>query len=468
MTNTMKTRIMLNNQMLLALIVISMMIRIEVVEADWSVPENLTGKVAQLSEKQRKFVESDVILNFLPERQLIHELSTRNGDGLQVFVNEIMSLAKQMEYDPLRDMGAAPLNLSARDFNEGIEPTPAPLRDLERQPGPFSVHRYLFPQTGIATFAGAKVAIWPEDLLAGKVDVAIIGIPNDMSSGRRGARWGPDEMRALNTIANPDVQSLLDPMDILSVVDYGNFGIQNMSVELSIDHVIAMVAETSATGATPMMVGGDTSMLYPGVKGIAQTHGVGKFGLLHFSAHPDADQNGVHSISDDQALFLLLDHGIVNGKDTIQVGMRGAAVNRETMQWLRKNKVKYHTSAEIQQQGIEKVFKRVRSELDQGPDRFFISIDVSVIDPSEMIAAGRIVSQGLRLEHLAQMIRHACAAKEVIGFELTDMAPVLDLSRVSVLNANALLNACLVGMAVRKAGFKPDYINPLVADHGQQ
>jgi agmatinase len=47
------------------------------------------------------------------------------------------------------------------------------------------------------------------------------------------------------------------------------------------------------------------------------------------------------------------------------------------------------------------------------------------------------------------------------------MAPMMDISRLSVVNANAVLNACLVGIAVRKAGLKPDYIHPLVLDHGQ-
>ena len=80
---------------------------------------------------------------------------------------------------------------------------------------------------------------------------------------------GADEMRALNTIATPDLQSLVKPFDVLSVVDYGDFAVDQMSIELSIGHITAMVAETAGTGAIPMLVGGDTSVLYPGVKGIA-------------------------------------------------------------------------------------------------------------------------------------------------------------------------------------------------------
>jgi agmatinase len=74
----------------------------------------------------------------------------------------------------------------------------------------------------------------------------------------------------------------------------------------------------------------------------------------------------------------------------------------------------------------------------------------------------------LALEEVTRAIRHVCAAKDIVGFEITDMAPMLDFSRLSVVNANAVLNACLVGIAVRKSGLDPDYVHPLALDHGQR
>ena len=440
----------------------------ESAHGQWSVPDELRAAMSVLNDEQTEFITSGDIVQFAPQRQLEHELATRDADGLRSFVDDLMSLAREMAYDPERDMGAVPLNLAARYFNGGTLPTPAPLRDLKRKPGPFSVHRYLYPQSGVPTFGGAKVAIWPEDLEAGNVDVAIIGVPNNMSSGRRDAGAGPGAMRALDTIATPDIQSLLKPLEVLSVVDYGDFSVDYMSTEKNVNHVTEMFAETAGTGAIPMLVGGDTSMLYPGVKGVAQAHGAGAFGLLHFSAHPDAERLGDHTISDRQALFLLLDQGIVEGSETIQMGLRGPAVDAETLQWLRDKGVRYHTMAEIQQRGFEEVLIRMLREVDRGPDAFFVSIDVSAITPTEMVAAGRVTSNGLRIEEVTRAIRHVCAAKDIVGFEITDLAPMMDLSRLSVIHANAVLNACLVGIAVRKAGLDPDYVHPLVLDHGQR
>ncbi len=320
----------------------------ESVLAQLPIPDDLQAQVSELTDVQLEFITSGAVLEFIPERQLEHELATRDAESLRSLFGDLMSLAEEMGYDPERDMGASPLNLNSKYFNQRNLPTPAPLRELKREPGPFSVHRYLFPKSGVPTFGGAKVAIWPEDLIAGNVDVAIIGVPSNMSSGRRDAGHGPAAMRAHNSIATPDVQSLLKPLEVLTVVDYGDFSIDYLSTERTVGHVTALVAETSGTGAIPMLVGGDTSMLYPGVKGVAQARGAGTFGLLHFSAHPDADRVSDHKISDRQALFLLLDQDIVDGNKTIQVGLRGPAVDADTLRWLRSKEVRYHTMAEIQ------------------------------------------------------------------------------------------------------------------------
>jgi agmatinase len=435
-------------------------------QADWSVPEELAEKVAGLSADRRHFIESGAAVELLPERQLLHELANRDPDDLGVFIDDLMIVAARMGYDPKRDMGAAPLNLTTRRFHRGVATHPE-LREMERAPGPFGVHRYLYPKSGVPTFAGAPVAIWPEDLVAGGVDVAIVGVPSNLGSGRRDAARAPDVMRAMNTIGVVDGQSLLRPLDALSVVDYGDFVADDLSVERSVNHLADMVAETAQTDAIPMLVGGDTSVLYPALKGLARVHGYGSFGLLHLSAHPDADQFGDHTLTDRRALLRAIEDGLVIGADVVQLGLRGPDVDAATLQWLRERGVRYHTMAEVRKRGFERVLKRALREVNRGPDDWFIAMDVSVLAPRDMVAAGRITTQGLPIEQVVATIRRVCASKRVVGFEITDLAPMLDLSRQSVLNANAALNACLVGVALRKTGLDADYVHPLALDHGR-
>ncbi|MDH3902253.1 MAG: hypothetical protein OES90_03420, partial [Xanthomonadales bacterium] len=124
----------------------------------WSPPKDLKKQVDTLNEEQVEFLTSGAVLQFLPQQQLEHELSTRDTESLLGLLNDLMALSAEMSYDPERDMGATPLNIHSKRFNRGTLPTPPLLRKMERDPGPFSVHRYLFPQTGVPTFAGAKVA----------------------------------------------------------------------------------------------------------------------------------------------------------------------------------------------------------------------------------------------------------------------------------------------------------------------
>ncbi|WP_352298583.1 arginase family protein, partial [Pseudoalteromonas sp. 20-MNA-CIBAN-0454] len=76
--------------------------------------------------------------------------------------------------------------------------------------------------------------------------------------------------------------------------------------------------------------------------------------------------------------------------DVVQIGLRGQSVDIDTLQWLREQGVKYHTMAEINKRGISSVIKKVKKEITRGPDQIFVSIDVSVIEPTQMISAGRI------------------------------------------------------------------------------
>ena len=59
----------------------------------WAVPDELRAAVSVLNEEQTKFIASGDVLEFIPERQLEHELATRDADSLRSFVDDVMSLA---------------------------------------------------------------------------------------------------------------------------------------------------------------------------------------------------------------------------------------------------------------------------------------------------------------------------------------------------------------------------------------
>jgi agmatinase len=141
-----------------------LLLSLQATAGQWSIPDELRAQASVLNSRQLEFLTSGAVFKFIPERQLEHELANRDASSLRGLLEDLMALAEEMRYDPQRDMGAIPLNTASKRFNRGTLPTPAPLRDLERDPGPFSVHRYLFPKSGVPTFGGSRVAPHPMSL----------------------------------------------------------------------------------------------------------------------------------------------------------------------------------------------------------------------------------------------------------------------------------------------------------------
>ncbi|MCD6054943.1 MAG: agmatinase [Rubrobacteraceae bacterium] len=74
---------------------------------------------------------------------------------------------------------------------------------------------------GLLTFAGAHYTQDPFHLEG--VDVAIVGAPmDDLVSDRPGARFGPRAIRAASSPSGPELETSVDAIGELRVVDFGD------------------------------------------------------------------------------------------------------------------------------------------------------------------------------------------------------------------------------------------------------
>ena len=66
-----------------------------------------------------------------------------------------------------------------------------------REPGPINIQKFYggFGFTGIPSFFRLPVALTPEDLVAGSIDVLIMGEYTDAGGGMRGGAYGPNAVR---------------------------------------------------------------------------------------------------------------------------------------------------------------------------------------------------------------------------------------------------------------------------------
>ncbi|MDJ0812741.1 MAG: hypothetical protein QNJ23_03375, partial [Woeseiaceae bacterium] len=74
---------------------------------DWTVPDELQPQVNALNDAQRAFITSGAAIDIIPERQLVHELETRDARSMAKLLDDLIAVAGQMGYSPERDMGAA-------------------------------------------------------------------------------------------------------------------------------------------------------------------------------------------------------------------------------------------------------------------------------------------------------------------------------------------------------------------------
>jgi agmatinase len=385
----------------------------------------------------------------------------------------------ELEAAPIRDGEKAVIPLDTGDPSYNVWRR---LRDLsddpKREPGIINIQKYDFgfSYNAMPTFFHLPVAMSPADLKASRVEVAIMGAVTDMGTGMRGAAHGPNAVRNSQVYGGygtrqPHLHTMVDPLEDMVVADFGNAPIDIMSTERSMQPIREFVRSAAEVEiepgkhVIPIIVGGDHSLMYPNV-----VYGKGNVGVIHFDAHYDAGKYMMgHLISHGMPVYRLIEEGHVQGKNFIQVALRGYYPDEESFEWMRQQGFRYHTMAEIEKRGWPAVMKDVIREANDGPEYLYISFDIDTLDPAFVPGTGTPEPGGLTPREAFPIVRRLCAEANVVGFELVELAPMLDPTYVSALNANRIIREALTGMAMRKKGLTNEhYLSPLTVDDDRE
>jgi agmatinase len=331
---------------------------------------------------------------------------------------------------------------------------------------------------GIPTFFRAPVALCPQDLVAGKVDIAIMGAPIDLSSGMRGTGFGPSALRTapiytawgtVLTVAHPVVGDI-DFMQEFKVVDYGDAAVDNWSVERTAIAVHHLVRQVVDAGVVPVVVGGDHSLMYADVVAVTDKYGKGKVAVVHWDAHFDGIPLAFgHYLTHGAMVRRLIDEGHVKGEHFIQIGLNSYKPGGSDLDWMRQNGVKYRFMHEIDAKGWRKVLKEVLAEVEAMKIKYvFLSLDTDVLDMAYAPGMGTPEPGGMTPRELFPMLRGVAAATNVVGVEMVELNPITDTTYLSRKSAYMALREILTGMAMRKKGITdPFYVDPKLKDHGR-
>ncbi len=355
--------------------------------------------------------------------------------------------------------------------------------------GPIDLQRYKkgHAYDGFPTFINQPIARFPEDLKAGDVDVAIVGMTTDMNAVQ-GTSWAANMLRGFVSKSSyyftakgdgkrerfEDEDSIKDQwvrssLDELNIVDYGNIKRHNYSGEKSAEEIRRVVGEIYEGGAMPMMVGGSHDNMYGHFLAVADQYGKGNFCVMHFDSHADSIPDGygfyVHNAN---GMYMGIKMGLFKGSDAVHFGLASLVPTDAQMKWTRDNGMRYHFKAEIERDGWKTVMKRALDDV-KDCKNLAISLDIDLMDQVYVPGTGGREPDGPSSQQMNQMMRALAIQNNVVSIEISEYNPMLDSrNHQTATVVRGLMDHFLFGLAARKRGITdPFYLHPLNVDDGR-
>jgi agmatinase len=308
---------------------------------------------------------------------------------------------------------------------------------------------------GSSTFQKLPLVTDPAEMRAAEVDVAIVGAPfDDAVSHRPGARFAPRAIRTA-TYATGTLNSLqldVEPFRWLRVVDAGDANIVPAWLERGHALIYRKVLEVAASGAIPIVLGGDHSVTWPSASAVAEVRRPGSIGIVHFDAHADTatDDWGVLA-GHGTPMRRLIESGAVKGRNFVQVGLRGYWPGVAVFEWMRAQGMRWHLMREIEERGSEAVIADAISEALDGPDAVYLSLDIDVIDPGMAPGTGTPEPGGMLTREVLRAIRQIVAAVDLAGMDVVEVSPPYDHAETTAMAAHRAVLEAISALALKRS-----------------
>ena len=159
-----------------------------------------------------------------------------------------------------------------------------------RRPGHFDLRAGELPHyAGINTFLKAPYVENVRD--AGKYDAAVLGVPFDGGTTfRPGTRFGPQVIRRISALYTPyNFEVGVGLREQMTMCDLRDVFTIPANLEKTFNQISRAVAHVFSQGALPIILGGDHSIGFPTVRGIAQCTSR-RIGIIHFDRHADIQE----------------------------------------------------------------------------------------------------------------------------------------------------------------------------------
>ncbi len=302
----------------------------------------------------------------------------------------------------------------------------------------------------VATFMRCPSVEISED-----IDVGLTGVPFDLGANyRAGARHGPAGVReASRLIRRIHPTSGIEPFDICNVADLGDAPVNPLDLDASIAMIEAYFTRLHAAGIVPIAVGGDHTIPIPILRAIAKERPVG---VLHVDAHADTlDEMFGTKVNHATFMRRATEEGLIDPSRVVQLGLRGSRFGADDIQYGVDAGYTLITLDDYEEMGRAKAIEVIGATLGAGPT--YISLDVDGLDPAYAIGTGVPEIGGLSPRDM-QVILRSLRGQELIGADISEVAPALDPSGLTCITAANLMfeMLCVIADSVAARKIPPD------------
>lgn len=316
--------------------------------------------------------------------------------------------------------------------------------------------RLNLPFTGLVTFLRSLAC---PDLDQLDADIAILGVPSDEGSPwKPGARFAPRKIREMSIryAGYGPVQTQGGFYDIdedrrflehewvnKRIVDCGDSDIIYTNVKDTFDTITRDVRRILSAHAFPVIIGGDHAITYPVARAYRE-----RFNVVHFDAHLDY-RPFVHGVQWANGNPIRLVSDLPSCGQIIQVGIRSLRTSQRDLGDSRARGNDVVTVSEFRRRGYDGVLARLPED-----EPVYVSIDVDVLDMPLVPGCASAEVNGLSYDELRQTLFAIAKTREVIGFDLVEVNPMLDTpaDNTSLLAAQLIME--FLGRIVEHPGYR--------------
>jgi guanidinobutyrase len=275
------------------------------------------------------------------------------------------------------------------------------------------------------------------------LDVAFVGVPFDIgTSNRPGARLAPRQIRDESRMLRPyNMATRAAPFDSLRIADVGDVPINTFNLLKSIEIIEQFYDRLLATGAVPLTMGGDHTIVLPILRALRRRHG--PIGLVHVDAHADVnDEMFGEKIAHGTPFRRAAEEGLLDCSRVAQIGLRGTGYAADDFDWCRRQGFRVVQAEECWYRSLAPLMKEIASRIGRGP--VYLSFDIDGLDPAFAPGTGTVEIGGLTVPQGLEILR-GCQGLQVVGGDLVEVSPPYDMTgNTALLGANLLFEMLCV------------------------